>query len=98
MQPDRSAAVPKFGDWDEKNPESADGYTHIFNQVREQRLMEAGKSPAVGNERSYTAARKQNTDDDIKVSFSISILVSRDLLYLFLAIIPDLPLFFFFFF
>jgi RPM1-interacting protein 4 len=64
--PDRSAAVPKFGDWDEKNPESADGYTHIFNQVREQRLMEAGKSPAVGNERSYTAARKQNTDDDIK--------------------------------
>lgn len=60
--------------------------------------MEAGKSPAVGNERSYTAARKQNTDDDIKVCFSISILVSRDLLYLFLAIIPDLPLFFFFFF
>lgn len=55
-----------------------------------------GKSPAVGNERSYTAARKQNTDDDIKVCFSISILVSRDLLYLFLAIIPDLPLFFFF--
>ncbi|KAL9431329.1 hypothetical protein AB3S75_026499 [Citrus x aurantiifolia] len=35
--PDKGAAVPKFGDWDENNPSSADGYTHIFNQVREER-------------------------------------------------------------
>ncbi|KAL4377591.1 hypothetical protein GQ457_02G004510 [Hibiscus cannabinus] len=35
--PDKGAAVPKFGDWDERNPSSADGYTHIFNQVREER-------------------------------------------------------------
>ncbi|KAA8543506.1 hypothetical protein F0562_020999 [Nyssa sinensis] len=31
------AAVPKFGEWDENNPASADGYTHIFNQVRVER-------------------------------------------------------------
>ncbi|XP_022771491.1 RPM1-interacting protein 4-like isoform X2 [Durio zibethinus] len=35
--PDKGAAVPKFGDWDENNPASADGYTHIFNKVREER-------------------------------------------------------------
>jgi len=35
--PDGSAAVPRFGDWDENNPQSADNYTHIFNKVRDER-------------------------------------------------------------
>ncbi|XP_010532895.1 PREDICTED: RPM1-interacting protein 4-like [Tarenaya hassleriana] len=35
--PDKGTVVPKFGDWDENNPSSADGYTHIFNKVREER-------------------------------------------------------------
>ncbi|KAK7382692.1 hypothetical protein VNO80_01676 [Phaseolus coccineus] len=35
--PDKGAAVPKFGDWDVNNPASADGFTHIFNKVREER-------------------------------------------------------------
>jgi RPM1-interacting protein 4 len=35
--PDKAAAVPRFGDWDENNPSSADNYTHIFNKVREAR-------------------------------------------------------------
>lgn len=34
---EKGAAVPKFGEWDEENPASADGFTHIFNQVREER-------------------------------------------------------------
>ncbi|CAH9132901.1 unnamed protein product [Cuscuta epithymum] len=37
--PDRgAAALPKFGDWDEKNPQSADNYSYIFNKVRDERL------------------------------------------------------------
>jgi hypothetical protein len=36
--------VPKFGDWD-SNPASADGYTHIFNKVREEKSTQA-KAPA----------------------------------------------------
>ncbi|KAF6166362.1 hypothetical protein GIB67_034913 [Kingdonia uniflora] len=36
-RPEKGAAVPKFGDWDESNPASADGYTHIFNKVREEK-------------------------------------------------------------
>uniref|UniRef100_A0A7N0UHR6 RIN4 pathogenic type III effector avirulence factor Avr cleavage site domain-containing protein n=1 Tax=Kalanchoe fedtschenkoi TaxID=63787 RepID=A0A7N0UHR6_KALFE len=34
---DRGAAVPKFGAWDEADPASADGFTHIFNKVREEK-------------------------------------------------------------
>lgn len=37
-QRNRSAAVPKFGDWDESNPASADGFTDAFNKVREEKL------------------------------------------------------------
>ncbi|KAF5784751.1 putative RPM1-interacting protein 4/NOI4 [Helianthus annuus] len=36
--PDRGAAVPRFGEWDENNPSSGDNYTHIFNKVREERV------------------------------------------------------------
>ncbi|XVE78114.1 hypothetical protein DITRI_Ditri13aG0117900 [Diplodiscus trichospermus] len=49
--PDTGAAVPKFGDWDENNPASADGYTHIFNKVREER-NNAGNVPGMPGEQS----------------------------------------------
>ncbi|THG02768.1 hypothetical protein TEA_002788 [Camellia sinensis var. sinensis] len=65
--PDRGAAVPKFGEWDESNPSSADGYTDIFNKVREEKNSAAGKAPSVTNGSSYTNTRKQNTNDDVKV-------------------------------
>ncbi|KAE8681809.1 transaldolase-like [Hibiscus syriacus] len=48
--PDKSAAVPKFGDWDESNPASADGYTHIFNKVREERNNGVGVAAFHGAE------------------------------------------------
>ncbi|URE12186.1 RPM1-interacting protein [Musa troglodytarum] len=35
--PEKVSSVPKFGEWDESNPSSADGYTHIFNKVREEK-------------------------------------------------------------
>lgn len=43
---DHTAAVPEFGDWDEPDPTSADGYTYIFNQVREERLRGTGNVAA----------------------------------------------------
>ncbi|CAH8383654.1 unnamed protein product [Eruca vesicaria subsp. sativa] len=42
--PENVTVVPKFGDWDENNPASADGYTHIFNKVREERSTGANVS------------------------------------------------------
>ncbi|PSS14094.1 RPM1-interacting protein, partial [Actinidia chinensis var. chinensis] len=65
--PDRGPAVPKFGQWDENNPASAEGFTHIFNEMRAERHIGAGKAPVSGNESSYTPMRKQNSHDDVKV-------------------------------
>ncbi|KAI4354327.1 hypothetical protein L6164_003197 [Bauhinia variegata] len=59
--PDRGAAVPKFGEWDESNPASADGYTHIFNKVREERHGGAGNVSGTPNESTY--GRNQATHD-----------------------------------
>ncbi|KAE8664838.1 B-cell receptor-associated protein 31-like isoform X1 [Hibiscus syriacus] len=57
--PDEGAAVPKFGDWDENNPASADGYTHIFNKVREER-NNGGRVPGMPGEQSpYRTARNR---------------------------------------
>ncbi|GMI69229.1 RPM1 interacting protein 4 [Hibiscus trionum] len=55
--PDIGAAVPKFGDWDESNPSSADGYTHIFNQVREERNNGGRVTP--GDRSPYNTSRNR---------------------------------------
>ncbi|XP_027334769.1 RPM1-interacting protein 4-like [Abrus precatorius] len=60
--PDKGAAVPKFGEWDVNNPASADGYTHIFNKVREERQGGPGHVPGTPNERPH-AIRGQPTHD-----------------------------------
>lgn len=44
--PDRSAPLPKFGDWNEKDPTSADDFTYIFNKRREEKQTGAGMVPA----------------------------------------------------
>lgn len=66
MQPDKGAAVPKFGDWDVNNPSSADGFTHIFNKVREERQGVPGQVPGTPNERPQ-AIRGQSNDDKVQV-------------------------------
>lgn len=65
-QPDKSAAVPKFGEWDESDPASADGYTHIFNKVREEKHVAAGNTPGTPNGRSYVI-RNQPANDKAQV-------------------------------
>ncbi|KAK1435361.1 hypothetical protein QVD17_01122 [Tagetes erecta] len=50
--PDDSTAVPVFGDWDDNDPASAEGYSHIFNKVREEKHGGGGKSPRITSENS----------------------------------------------
>eukprot|EP00257_Ricinus_communis_P025521 XP_025012935.1 RPM1-interacting protein 4 isoform X1 [Ricinus communis] len=57
---DHSAAVPKFGDWDETNPASADGYTHIFNKVREEKQGGPAKVPVQPTESSRSNGHHGN--------------------------------------
>ncbi|KAK6238864.1 hypothetical protein QUC31_004333 [Theobroma cacao] len=65
--PDKGAAVPKFGDWDENNPASADGYTHIFNKVREER-NNGGRVPGMPGEQSpyHTGQNRKPTNSSAK--------------------------------
>ncbi|KAJ1383974.1 RIN4, pathogenic type III effector avirulence factor Avr cleavage site [Sesbania bispinosa] len=68
--PDRGAAVPKFGEWDESNPASADGYTHIFNKVREEKHVGAGHVPGTPpNGRPYVV-RNPPTNDKAQIVMS----------------------------
>ncbi|XWS31260.1 hypothetical protein CRYUN_Cryun23aG0062100 [Craigia yunnanensis] len=57
--PDKGTAVPKFGDWDENNPASADGYTHIFNKVREERNNGGKVSGMPGKQSPYHSVRNR---------------------------------------
>ncbi|KAK7271862.1 hypothetical protein RJT34_28106 [Clitoria ternatea] len=60
--PEKGASVPKFGEWDENNPASADGYTHIFDKVREEKQVGAAHVSGTPNGRQYVV-RNQATDD-----------------------------------
>lgn len=62
-QPDRSPAVPKFGDWDETDPAAAEGYTQVFNRVREEKNSETGKVPVMPNETSNCSTQKQANEN-----------------------------------
>eukprot|EP00268_Persea_americana_P038479 TRINITY_DN3805_c1_g1_i1.p1 TRINITY_DN3805_c1_g1~~TRINITY_DN3805_c1_g1_i1.p1 ORF type:complete len:279 (+),score=59.14 TRINITY_DN3805_c1_g1_i1:319-1155(+) len=45
--PQRVASVPKFGAWDETDPRSGEGFTAIFNKVKEEKQIAAAKFPQV---------------------------------------------------
>lgn len=60
--PDDSTAVPVFGDWDDSNPASAEGYSHIFNKVREEKHGGGGgKSPRIASDNSYFYGQRLET-------------------------------------
>ncbi|KAJ4868168.1 RPM1-interacting protein 4 [Raphanus sativus] len=56
--PEKVTVVPKFGDWDENNPASADGYTHIFNKVREERSTGANNVSGSSRTPTHASSRK----------------------------------------
>ncbi|XP_040997092.1 RPM1-interacting protein 4-like isoform X1 [Juglans microcarpa x Juglans regia] len=64
--PDHSAAIPKFGEWDESNPVSAVGYTEIFNIMQQEKQVEAGKVPVVASENSHSNGYKQPDNKNSK--------------------------------
>ncbi|KAG6729764.1 hypothetical protein I3842_01G047700 [Carya illinoinensis] len=65
--PEKGVVVPKFGDWDENNPTSADGFSQIFNKVREERQIEVGRVSGPP-ETHYTNVQNQDADDNAKCS------------------------------
>ncbi|XP_062213018.1 RPM1-interacting protein 4-like isoform X2 [Phragmites australis] len=45
--PDRGSAVPKFGEWDEKDPSTGEGFTGIFDKVRAEKQSGSGNAPVI---------------------------------------------------
>ncbi|RWW07203.1 hypothetical protein GW17_00029425, partial [Ensete ventricosum] len=49
--PEKGSSVPRFGEWDESDPSSADNYTGIFNKVGEEK--KSGSAAMVTNDTVY---------------------------------------------
>ncbi|CAI9271349.1 unnamed protein product [Lactuca saligna] len=60
---DDGPAIPKFGGWDEKDPASAEAYTHIFNKAREDRHNGGGKSPMVSTDNVDFYGQNQRSEN-----------------------------------
>ncbi|KAK9091983.1 hypothetical protein Syun_026894 [Stephania yunnanensis] len=48
VQHQRVASVPKFGDWDATDPTSGDGFTIIFNKVKQEKEAAGSYKPHTG--------------------------------------------------
>lgn len=67
--PDRGAAVPKFGEWDEKDPQSAENFTGIFDKVREEKHTGPGNVSTTPKHPSYVAQNHQPKEKPKKCCF-----------------------------
>lgn len=71
MQSSRSSSVPKFGAWDERDPKSGEGFTVIFNKVKEEKQITAAKFPPVQVQPDTSKNREKN-EPRRKVHYSSS--------------------------
>ncbi|KAJ6769610.1 hypothetical protein OIU79_020460 [Salix purpurea] len=46
-QHQRAASIPKFGAWDETDPQSGEGFTVIFDRVKEEKQIAPSTFPSV---------------------------------------------------
>ncbi|GAA0141020.1 hypothetical protein LIER_02258 [Lithospermum erythrorhizon] len=69
--PDHGTAVPKFGEWDDNDPASAEGFTQIFNKVQEEKQTGGGKVPIMPSESPYANGQMRDRYDNSKCCFCI---------------------------
>ncbi|XP_078166987.1 RPM1 interacting protein 4 [Carex rostrata] len=55
------SALPKFGEWD-KDPSAAEGYTDIFNKVKEEKQTGSSKSPMITDDSIYLRPSTHSTN------------------------------------
>ncbi|KAI4298758.1 hypothetical protein L6164_032277 [Bauhinia variegata] len=59
----KTAAIPKFGAWDETDPGSGDGFTRIFNQIEKEKQIDSGDYPNDSVESRHVHATSSNIDN-----------------------------------
>ncbi|XP_031279119.1 RPM1-interacting protein 4-like isoform X3 [Pistacia vera] len=57
----RTASVPKFGAWDETDPKSGEGFTVIFNKVKEEKQKASTTFPTVPSQAGSHSDGQRNT-------------------------------------
>ncbi|XP_037493370.1 RPM1-interacting protein 4-like [Jatropha curcas] len=65
----RAASVPKFGSWDQSDPNSGEGFTAIFNRVKEEKQIASSTFPSLPPKptyRSYTHTDKETSSSRLK--------------------------------
>ncbi|KAJ0984400.1 hypothetical protein J5N97_002756 [Dioscorea zingiberensis] len=63
QQHQRGASVPKFGAWDENDPKSGEGFTIIFNKVKEEKQTTAARLPTTPTEPKFIPAAQQESSN-----------------------------------
>lgn len=61
LQLEAGSALPKFGEWD-KDPSAAEGYTDIFNKVKEEKQTGSSKSPMITDDSIYPRSSTHSTN------------------------------------
>lgn len=56
-----------FGAWDEKDPKSAEGFTVIFQKVKEEKQVAASKFPPIPQQSTYNPNTPKNNTTKAKV-------------------------------
>ncbi|XP_009765791.1 RPM1-interacting protein 4-like isoform X2 [Nicotiana tabacum] len=69
--PDRGAVVPKFGEWDENDPQSAENYSEVFNKVRNERNRGPGNVLGTPGRTSYSIERHQRNEKQKSCCFPL---------------------------
>jgi hypothetical protein len=60
IQPERGSAVPKFGEWDEKDPSTGEAFTGIFDKVREEKQSGSGNASVVNSDAGYNRSNQNH--------------------------------------
>jgi hypothetical protein len=50
--------VPKFGEWDEKDPSTGEGFTDIFDKVREEKQSGSSNAPTANSDAGYNRSNQ----------------------------------------
>lgn len=61
----KGSAIPKFGDWDESNPSTADGYSRIFNSVMEEKQRVSAEVSQVSSDKTYDKDHDSNHEPSV---------------------------------
>ncbi|RWV81054.1 hypothetical protein BHE74_00030105, partial [Ensete ventricosum] len=61
----KGSVIPKFGDWDESNPSTADGFSRIFNRVREEKQRVSAKVSQVSSDKTCDKDHESNHEPSV---------------------------------